>query len=243
MVVTGGTKGIGRAIVERYAALGAWVYATYASDTQAAEAMLADMPSDVATRVQLQRCYSADTDGLSRMMQTIATRHNRLDILVNNAGQNADSLFLNMEPEQWVSVIRSNLTGTLQTTLAALSLMRAMTEGNRYIINLSSISGLYGKAGQTNYACTKGGIIGFTKWLARHYTHEGIQSICVVPGLINTAMASGMNPAIREAIAAATFVKRLGEPADVANTILYLTSGQTTYMAGSCISIDGGFFK
>lgn len=242
VVVTGGTKGIGKNIVEKLVASGAHVIATYRSDSVAADDFYAMIPPPLQPALHITQCDNTNPDQVAKLFDMIYQYHGRLDILINNAGRNADQLFLEMHIDQWQSVMETNLSGTLITTTAAIPLMKKNND-KKYIINMASISGRYGKAGQANYACSKGGIVGYTKLLAHELIPHNIHPVCLVPGLIDTNMAKSMEPHIAQSVTDLTFLKRIGQCQEVTNMILYLIQEPSTYIAGSVIHIDGGFMK
>jgi len=242
VLVTGGTKGIGKAITVEFLRLGARVIATYASDHNAAEQFKLTLSSDLNNRLWIKQCSASDYQETVSLCQQIETQWGQLDGVVNNAGINSDSLFLDMELDAWTKVLTANLGGAMMTSLATIDLLSRNSKPT-FLINISSVSGLYGRAGQANYATSKGGIIGLTKLLARKYAGRNIQINCLVPGLIGTEMADDMPPGKVAAIEEATFLKRIGTVQEVAQAVLFLAGTGGSYMSGSILSLDGGFFK
>lgn len=242
ILVTGGTKGIGKSIVLEFLKHGACVIAVYAKDQIAAHHMRNNLSANEQDRLFLYQGFIEETDFIQKLFRSIEMKFGRLDILINNAGTNKDLLFLDMEEDDWNNVVTTNLKGTLNASLLAAEMMKK-SQGPSYIINISSISGVFGRAGQANYACSKGAIIGITKLLAKKFVKNNIFVNAVVPGLIRTEMIKGMSDEKMEEISNATILKRLGEPNEVAKTVLFLVGGNFSYVSGACIKVDGGCLK
>ena len=242
ILVTGGTKGIGKAITLEFLRQGAIVISTFGSDHAAAEQLKLSLIPEMAGRLMTIQCSASDYDATSQLCRSIETKWGRLDGVVNNAGINSDSLFLDMESEDWNNVMNSNLGGAMTTALATIGLLSQSSKPT-FLINISSVSGLYGRAGQANYATSKGGIIGLTKLLARKYGNKNIQINCLAPGLIETEMAEVMPVEKVKAVEDATFLKRMGTVQEVAQAVMFLASPGASYMSGSIMCLDGGFFK
>ena len=242
VLVTGGTKGIGKAVTVEFLRQGAIVIATYASDHDAAEQFQLSLTPAFHSRLWVQQCPASDYEKTTSLCEAIETRWGQLDGVVNNAGITSDSLFLDMEMAAWKKVLKANLGGAMMTSLAAIDLLSRNRRAT-FLINISSVSGLYGRAGQANYATSKGGIIGLTKLLARQYADRHIQINCLVPGLIETDMANKMPPDKVTAVEDATFLKRIGTVQEVSDAVLYLAGKGGSYMSGSVLCLDGGFFK
>lgn len=242
IIVTGGTKGIGKSIVLEFLKRGAQVIAIYSKDNIVAEEMKDHLSEDERNRLFFYKGSIRDIDFIRGLFKEIEAKFGKLNVLINNAGIHRDNLFLDMEEDDWNSVMATNLKGTLNMSLFASEIMKKSTVPS-YIINISSISGVFGRAGQANYACSKGAIIGMTKLLAKKFAKYSIFVNAIVPGLIRTEMMEDMPEEKIEEISNATILKRLGEPEEVAKTVLFLVSGDFSYVSGTCIKVDGGYSK
>lgn len=231
ILVTGGSRGIGRAIVETLAKAGAKVAFTYRGSTAAAEAIVTAYPEKV-------RAYQADvTDGAQaeHIVQEIVKTWGRLDGLVNNAGITQDNLLLRLTEAQWDAVITTNLKGPFLYTKAALKPMLRQRKGS--IVNLSSVVGLSGNPGQANYAAAKAGLLAFTKSLAKEVGSRNIRVNAIAPGFIQTDMTANL-PA--EAWKERVALGRLGQPEEVAAVCAFLLSDAASYITSQVIVVDGG---
>jgi len=237
VLVTGASRGIGRAIAGRLAAEGAAVVLG-ARD----EARLAEAVSDIAAaggRAESLTLDVADRASVEAAMAHVLEAHGRIDGLVNNAGVTRDNLLLRMKDEDWQAVLATNLTGVFLCTQAALKPMVRQRRGR--IVNVTSVVGLVGNAGQANYAASKAGVVGFTKSVAREVASRGITVNAVAPGFIETDMTAGMTDRAREAVTAAIPMGRVGSPEDVAGTTVFLLSDAAAYVTGQVLGVDGGF--
>jgi 3-oxoacyl-[acyl-carrier protein] reductase len=237
VVVTGGTRGIGRAISLRFAREGAHVYAAYIKNDEAAAALAADaagLPGRITT-VKADVSLSA---GATSLMETAAHATGRIDVLVNNTGIIRDCYLAMMSDADWDEVIRGNLNPLFHCCKWGVRKMIGKRRGA--IINISSISALTGTPGQTNYAATKGGILSFTRSLSRELGPLGIRVNAVAPGLIETEMISAMKPELVKNIIANTSLGRIGRGEDVADAVLFLASERASYITGQCLVVDGG---
>ncbi|MCX7920493.1 MAG: beta-ketoacyl-ACP reductase [Clostridia bacterium] len=236
-LVTGGSRGIGKSIVLDLIKKGAKVAFTYLSGEKEAlelQSQAASMGGDaVAFRVDVGNFEDA-----KRMCNEVVGKFGRIDILVNNAGKTRDKTLLVMEPDDWNDVINTNLTGMFNVTKNCIFHMLKNKSGR--IVNLSSISGIEGLPGQTNYSASKAGIIGFTRALAKEVAAYGITVNTVAPGGVKTAMIEGMSDKAREALLATVPARRFCEPEEVANVVAYLADESPTYMTGNVIVLDGG---
>ncbi len=236
-VVTGGSKGIGRAISLAFCQGGGIVIATYASDQRGAQEIAKEAESLTGRLIPYQ-ADATDFPQVSAMIEDVAGRYGRIDILVNNVGTMKDNLLMLMSDEDWEHVLRTNLTSAFYCCRAALRKMIPQRRGK--IINIASVSGILGTAGQANYAASKGGLISFTKSLARELGQFNIQVNAVAPGLIETDWLARVPKEKLEAIIKQTALGRIGRPDEVAHAVLFLASEESDYITGQTIVVDGG---
>lgn len=236
-LVTGGTRGIGRAIAEAFADNGAHVAFTYRSSAALAEELEASLQAK-GVKAKGYQADAADLDAITALLTDIIGEHGRIDVIVNNAGVTGDNLLLRMSEDQWNHVINTNLNSVFFTTKAALRTMLKQRAGS--IINISSVVGIQGNAGQANYAASKAGMIGFTKSLAREVGSRGIRANVIAPGFIATEMTEALPEKELEAWLTNVPLKRAGAPADVANLCVFLGSDMSTYITGQVLNVDGG---
>ncbi|GLI39156.1 3-oxoacyl-ACP reductase FabG [Geobacter hydrogenophilus] len=236
VVVTGGTRGIGRAIALRFAREGARVFAAYLRNGNAAREVTAETAGLSGEIVTLQADVSTQ-EGAQGLIEAAAAT-GTIDILINNAGIIRDGYLAMMADDDWDAVIRGNLYPLFHCCKWGVRKMMASRRGA--IVNISSISGVAGTAGQTNYAASKGGIISFTKALAREVGPMGIRVNAVVPGLIETEMIAGMRRDMVDKIVAGAALGRLGTADEVADAAAFLASDRATYITGQSLVVDGG---
>ena len=236
-LVTGASRGIGAAIAQALAAQGAIVVAAARGTNAAAtvEAIVARGGKAEAAGVDV-----TDPDGVQTLVAGALARHGRVDILVNNAGIARDQLMMRMKRDEWDAVIATNLTAAYTCTQAVLRPMIKQRGGR--IINISSVVGQMGNAGQVNYAASKAGLIGMAKALAREVASRGITVNVVAPGLIETDMTRALPPGTAEAWVSQIPLGRLGVPEDVANTVCFLASDEAAYITGQVVAVNGGMY-
>jgi 3-oxoacyl-[acyl-carrier protein] reductase len=236
-IVTGGSKGIGRSISLLLAEQGCQVFMNYSRDDEAAQGVVQEAQGYAGAVIPL-RGDVTDPAQVAQMMDQVEKEGGRIDILVNNVGMNKDGFLMLMGEGDWEAVLKVNLTSVYHCCRAAVRKMIPNKQGK--IVNISSVSGIVGTAGQVNYAAAKGGVIAFTKSLARELGPFNIQVNAVAPGLIETDMANQMPPEQREAIIKSTALNRMGKPEEVAWAVLFLASPQSDYITGQTIVVDGG---
>ena len=237
-VVTGGNAGIGKAIVELFAAEGAKVV-IFATNQERGEAVVKEIEQKHGDgAAQFLKVDVSNTAAVETAIKSVVDSHGRIDILVNNAGVTRDNLLMKIKEEDWDTVLQVNLKSCYNTCKAVYRPMLKARKGK--IINISSVVGLTGNAGQVNYAASKSGMIGLTKSLAKELASRGICVNGIAPGFIATKMTEGMNEAeLKEAVAHIP-MKRMGAPEDIAQAALYLASDQANYVTGQFLTVDGG---
>lgn len=236
-LVTGGSRGIGRAIALKLAENGADVAINYAGNTAAAEEVKAAI-EQMGRKALLIQCSVADTDGVQAMVNQVVKELGRLDILVNNAGITRDGLLMRMKEAEWDDVMNTNLKGVYNCSKAVMRAMMKQKSGR--IVNMASVVGEMGNAGQANYAAAKAGVIGFTKSLAKEVASRGITVNAIAPGFIATDMTSVLSDDQKAEMARTIPLGRAGQPEDVANAVLFLASEGAAYITGQVLNVDGG---
>ena len=236
-LVTGGTRGIGRGIVERFVEEGADVAFTYVSSPDKANALAEELAKSGRKVVAIQS-DAGDFNAAQAAVDQAVTDLGRLDVLVNNAGITRDQLLMRMSEEDWDNVIATNLKSVFNMTKAVMRTMLKQRSGS--IINMSSVVGVKGNAGQSNYAASKAGIIGFTKSVALELGSRNIRSNSIAPGFIETEMTGALDEKVVEEWRQAIPLKRGGNPADVANACVFLGSDLSVYITGQTLHVCGG---
>jgi 3-oxoacyl-[acyl-carrier protein] reductase len=236
-VVTGGSRGIGRAICVALASAGAKVVVNYSGNEEAATETLR-LVREAGSEGELSRFDVADPAATDEAIGAVAERFGRLDILVNNAGVALDQILLRIKPEELDRTMSVNVGGALWCSKAAIRLMMRKRQGR--VINLSSVVGETGNPGQAVYSASKAAILGLTKTLAREYASRGITVNAVAPGFIETDMTAGLPEKAKEGIIAQTPLARIGRPEEVAAAVLFLASDEAAYVTGQVIRVNGG---
>lgn len=237
ILVTGSSRGIGAGIAKRLAAEGATVAITYASNPASAEAVRASLPGEGHLLLQLN---IADEASVESAFSQISEKWGNLDGLVNNAGITKDTLLLRMKSDDFQAVIDTNLKGAFLCTRAAVKMMLKARTGS--IVNITSVIGEMGNAGQANYAASKAGVVGFSKSIAQEVASRSIRVNCVAPGFIVTDMTDALNDKAKEAILAKVPLNTLGDVDDVANATAFLLSNESKYITGHVLSVNGGMY-
>ena len=236
-LVTGASRGIGRAVALKLASEGAKVALNFAGNEAAANEVRQEIEA-MGGQAILVKADVADEAAVQDMVQKTADAFGRIDILVNNAGITRDGLLARMKEEDWDAVLSTNLKGVFLTTKAVAKLMMKQRAGR--IVNMASVVGVTGNAGQANYSAAKAGVIGFTKTIARELASRGVTVNAVAPGFIDTDMTSVLSDKAKEAALAGIPLGRMGTPEDVAAAVLFLASDQASYVTGQVLHVDGG---
>ena len=238
-LVTGSSRGIGKVIALKLAEQGVDVVVNYPfeGEKENAEAVVAEIEALGANATAIEADVT-DNDSVKRMFKEIKDQFGTLNILVNNAGITRDGLLLRMKEKDWKQVIDVNLTGAFNVTKSALRLLMKADEAR--IINVSSVVGLMGNAGQANYSASKAGLIGFTKSTAKEVAKRGVTVNAVAPGFIETAMTDKLKDDVVEQMINAIPANKFGQPEDVADTVLFLASSKAQSITGEVIRVDGG---
>lgn len=236
-LVTGASRGIGRAIAERLAKDGATVIVNYNGSRDKAEAVVKEI-EEAGGKAEAYQCSVADFAGVEEMMSYVIKTYGRIDILVNNAGITRDGLLMKMSEEDFDAVIATNLKGTFNC-MRHVARQMIKQRGGR-IINMSSVSGVLGNAGQANYSASKAGVIGLTKSAARELASRGITVNAIAPGFINTEMTEVLSDKVKEGAVAQIPLGKFGETEDIANAAAFLASEGARYITGQVLNVDGG---
>ncbi|WAM33086.1 3-oxoacyl-[acyl-carrier-protein] reductase [Caldicellulosiruptor morganii] len=236
-LITGASRGIGRAIALKFAQNGADVVINYSSSESQAQSLKEEIEK-LGVKALAIKCDVSSSEEVNAMFSQIESEFGKLDILVNNAGITKDGLILRMDEEQFDRVIAINLKGAFLCAKAAAKLMVKQREGN--IINISSVVGITGNAGQANYAASKAGIIGLTKSLAKELASRNIRVNAIAPGFIKTDMTDVLSEKVKEAMLSSIPLGRFGEADEVAGVALFLASSLSSYVTGQVIVVDGG---
>jgi 3-oxoacyl-[acyl-carrier protein] reductase len=236
-LVTGAARGIGRAIARRLAAGGARVVC---ADCLPAEETASEIVDELGGPAEAVELDVTDSEAAAAVVTSVVADYGRLDILVNNAGITRDQLLVRMKPEDWRRVMAVNLDGVYNVTQPAAKVMMRQRSGR--VVNIASVVGLMGNAGQCNYAASKAALVGLTKSLARELGSRNITVNAIAPGYIETAMTEGLNEQQREALLRTLAIPRLGTAEDVAAAVAFLSGPDAAYITGTVINVSGGLY-
>lgn len=237
-LVTGGGQGIGKAICEALAALGGTVIVSDLN-LSGAEKVVSEL-SDKGYNAYAAEVNVADADAVKQMVGDVRSKYEKIDILVNNAGITRDTLLMRMKDADWDAVLSVNLKGVFHCMKAVLPMMSKQRYGR--IVNISSVVGVIGNAGQANYAASKAAVIGLTKSVAREYAVRGITVNVVAPGFIETAMTSALSESVKNDLKKQIPQAKLGSPSDIADAVCFLASDQASYITGQVLHVNGGMY-
>ncbi len=236
-LVTGGARGIGKAIALELAGLGADIVLNYSTSLDKAKEV-SDMIKSLGRDCLIVKADISALSEVEDMVETAKEKYGKIDILVNNAGITSDNLLIRMKEEEWDNVIAINLKGVYNCTKSVIRQMIKQRWGR--IINISSVVGIHGNAGQTNYSASKAGVIGFTKSCAKELASRGITVNAIAPGFIETDMTETLSDNVRKTMESSIPLKRLGKPEDIAYLAGFLSSSKADYITGQIINVDGG---
>ena len=237
-LVTGGSRGLGRAIALAFARQGADVAVNYRGNAEAAEAVVAELSALGRRSVAIQGDTSQGREACETIVKAAIDALGAIDILVNNAGITRDNLLMRMKDEDWQAILDTNLTSVFRTSKAVMRSMMKARKGR--IVNIASVIGVTGNAGQANYAAAKAGIIGFSKSMAREIGSRGITVNVVAPGFIDTDMTRALPEDARNAMLGQIALGRFGEPADIARAVAFLAGPSAAYITGETLHVNGG---
>ena len=235
-LITGGTRGIGKAIAKIFSDNGYNLVINYVSEKTDLKKLEDDLKND--NEILFVRANVGEFDSAENAVKKAIEKFGKIDVLVNNAGITRDNLIMRMKEEEFDQVINTNLKGTFNVTKSVVPYMMKKRSGN--IINISSVVGIVGNAGQSNYAASKAGIIGFTKSLAKELAPRNIRVNAVAPGFIDTDMTSVLSDKVKENINLQIPLKRMGKAQEVANVVSFLANDESSYITGQVINVDGG---
>ncbi|MCC8141615.1 MAG: 3-oxoacyl-[acyl-carrier-protein] reductase [Lachnospiraceae bacterium] len=236
-LVTGASTGIGRQIALTLAGEGAYVVVNYIEPVEYAEEVVATIQGN-GGQAEMYECWVNDFSSVEKMIKDVVEKLGRIDILVNNAGITKDNLLMGMKESEFDAVIDTNLKGAFNTMRHVARPMVKQRGG--CIINISSVSGILGNAGQINYSASKAGILGLTKSMARELASRNIRVNAVAPGMVDTDMTKALSDSAKDSLKAQIPLGRMGQPQDIANAVAFLASDQASYITGQVLCVDGG---
>lgn len=236
VLITGATRGIGKGIAEVFAAQGAEVAFTYAGSVDKAKALESTLSN--VTKIKGYQSDASDFDASQKLVEDVISEFGKIDILINNAGITKDNLMLRMSKDDWDKIIKVNLDSVFNLTKAVIKPMMRAKAGS--IINMTSVVGVRGGAGQANYAASKAGVIGFTKSIALELGSRNIRCNAIAPGFIETEMTAVLDEKVIDGWKEVIPLKRGGQPEDVANACVFLASEMSSYVTGQVLNVDGG---
>ncbi len=236
-VITGASRGIGRAIALKLAELGANVVVNYSNSSNKAEEVVNEI-KDIGREAMAIKADVSNPEDVNAFVKEVSKKFDSIDILINNAGITKDTLLIRMKDEDWEKVIDINLKGTYLCT--KLFGKKMMKQRSGKIINITSVVGIMGNAGQANYAASKAGVIGFTKSIAKEFSSRNINVNAIAPGFIETEMTDSLSDEIRENYTKSIPLGKLGKAEDIANVVAFLCSQESNYITGQVINVDGG---
>ena len=244
VLITGATRGIGRAITQRFAREGCRLALVYRADEVAAREVR-DLLADWNVEAEMIRADLGDLRACRMVVDRVVSRYGGLDVLINNAGGTRDGAFAAMPPERYAGLVRGNLAAPVALALQAAPHLVGSAQAGRggVVVMMASMAGVTGKEGQVPYATTKGGLIGATRLLARHFGHRGVRANALAPGFIRTGMVDVLEPEMYEHILGASASPRMGTTAEVAESVWFLASGASSYCNGTVQRVDGGFLR
>ena len=237
-LITGGSRGIGKAIAKKFAKEGYDIVINYVSESAELGKVKEEMIENRNVDILFVKADVTNYNGCEEMIKEVINKFGRIDVLVNNAGITKDGLLMRMKEEDFDKVIEVNLKGTFNVTKNVIPYMMKQRSGK--IVNISSVVGIGGNAGQANYAASKAGIIGFTKSVAKELASRNILANCVAPGFIKTDMTDVLSDAVKENINKQIPLNKMGEADEVANALYFLASEENTYITGQVLNVDGG---
>lgn len=237
-LVTGGSRGIGKAIAKKFASNGYNLVINYVSENTDIESITKELTKNSKIDVLFVKADVTDFTSCENMIKSAIEKFGKIDVVVNNAGITKDSLLMRMKEEDFDKVINVNLKGTFNVTKNVTPYMMKQRSGK--IVNISSVVGVGGNAGQSNYAASKAGIIGFTKSIAKELASRNILANCVAPGFIKTDMTDVLSDCVKEQINSQIPLNKMGEATEVANAVYFLASEENTYITGQVLNVDGG---
>lgn len=235
-LITGGTRGIGKAIAKKFAENGYDLIINYVSENTDLEKLKKDINSN--NEILFVRANVGDFNSCEELVKKAIEKFGKIDVLVNNAGITRDNLIMRMKEEDFDKVINTNLKGTFNVTKNVVSYMMKKRSGK--IVNISSVVGVSGNAGQCNYAASKAGIIGFTKSIAKELASRNILANCVAPGFIDTDMTEVLSDTVKDNINSQIPLKRMGSAEEIAKAVYFLAGEDNTYITGQVLNVDGG---